>query len=318
MEINIEQLKNKHSNKPCVIVGGSQTMHNFNYKKFNGIIIVIGSAILRVHNKFHVDYIINSNNEFPVPEIPSHLNFLNKFRNNTTWIMSDTNCYSSIFKPNKNIWDNKIKINYVKYDDRHFNQKPCSPKKNCCNYLRLYPGRKNIFEITSEFYKERNFIKTTGTSVAEAALAVSLILGCSPIFMQGIDIPKTIYNGKQIGVKYYGYPSKYADSFLDKTSIYLRKKYFFYYLKKLNFKPYVLRIIERIRIGKYHSYFSLTNFSRSKILFYKLSKLAQKKKKKIIILSKSSTLLSIKGFKYLDSNLVDKKFYKFFIKKTIK
>jgi hypothetical protein len=282
MEINIEQLKNKHSNKPCVIVGGSQTMHNFNYKKFNGIIIVIGSAILRVHNKFHVDYIINSNNEFPVPEIPSHLNFLNKFRNNTTWIMSDTNCYSSIFKPNKNIWDNKLKINYVKYDDRHFNGKPCSPKKDCCDYLRLHPGRKNIFEITSEFYKERNSIKTTGTSVAEAALAVSLILGCSPIFIQGIDIPKTIYNGKQIGVKYYGYPSKYADSFLDKTSIYLRKKYFFYYLRKLNFKPYMLRIIERIRIGKYHSYFSLTNFFRSKIIFYKLSKLAKKKKEENI------------------------------------
>jgi hypothetical protein len=85
----------------------------------------------------------------------------------------------------------------------HFNGKPCSPKKDCCDYLKLYPGRKNIYEITSEFFKEKKTItKASGTSVAEIALAVSLLLGCNPIFMQGIDIPKTIYNGKQIGIKY--------------------------------------------------------------------------------------------------------------------
>ena len=319
MQIEFNKLFNKHKNIPCVIFGASQSMMDFDYEKFIGIKISVGTSILRIPKKFTVDYLVSCNNEFPVPEIPFHLNFLNKLDKNTAWIMSDTGCYNSLFKEDKRTWD-KLKINYYKYDDRHFNKKECSPKLNCCNYLKIYPKRETIFEALFSHYKEKNLIKETGTTVAEIGLVIALILGCNPIFVQGIDIPKTNYNSKQIGVKYlYGYPNKYADSFLDKTSIYLRKRYFFYYLRKLNFKPYILRLIERIRIGKYHSYFSLTNFSQSRILFYKLSKLAQKKGKKILILSKNSTLLSIKGFKYLDPDLVNKKFSKFFSKnKTMK
>jgi hypothetical protein len=315
MEIPIEELFNKHKNKPCIVFGGSQTMMDFDYEKFNGIIISIGSSILRTQNKFNVDYIVSANNEFPVPEIPFHLNFLNKFKKNTTWVMSDTACYSKLFKEDKRVWEEKLKINYVKYDDRHFNLKPCYPRQACCEYIELYKNRKTIFEALYSKHNQKNPIKKTGTTVAEIGLVLSLILGCNPIFMQGIDIPKEFYHGKQLGEKYYGYQSKYADTFLDKTTVYLRIKYLFYYLKRFNFKPYLIRLYHRFKIGKNYSFFYFTQFKESKKIFFELGKLAKKKNVKIFILSKNSTLCSIKNFKYFESKSIKKEFSKFFKKK---
>jgi hypothetical protein len=318
MEILLEELFDKHKNKPCVVFGGSQTMMDFDYQKFNGIIISVGSSILRVENKFKVNYIVSSNNEFPVPEIPFHLNFLNKFKKNTTWVMSDTACYNKLFKEDKHIWKKKLKINYVKYDDRHFNQKPCNPKKPCCEYINLYKQRKTLYETLYSKYEQKNPIKYTGTTVAEAGLCLAIILGCNPIFMQGIDIPKTNYHGKQIGKYYYGHQSKYADKILDKTTLYLRKKFLYYYLKKLDFMPYIKRLFQRLKIGNKYSFFSLTNYKESMKIFFELAKLANKKKIKIFILSKNSNLRFIKNFNFLDSDAIKKKFYKFFEKKIIK
>jgi hypothetical protein len=69
----------------------------------------------------------------------------------------------------------------------------------------------------------KNPIKKIGATSAEHALGLSLILGCKPIFIQGVDIPTKYYHGKQIGKKYYGYESIYADNFEDKTMRFLKK-----------------------------------------------------------------------------------------------
>ena len=101
MEIKLEDLRNKHLNQNCVIVGGSQSMHDFNFENFEGIIIVLGTAILRINQRFKPDYFISSNDNFPVPEINEHLEILNSYKQ-TTWIFSDTNLYSSIWLNLKN------------------------------------------------------------------------------------------------------------------------------------------------------------------------------------------------------------------------
>lgn len=315
MQIQLEQLFNKHKNMPCVIVGGSQTMMDFNYKKFKGIIISVGSSILRIHNRFEPHYLVGSNNEFPVIEISHHLNFLNKLNKNIIWVMSDTGCYNTLFTENKKIWDHKLKINYVKYDDRHFENKKCSPEQRCCKYLKLYPNRQTLYEILFSFCKKKNPIKKNGATSAEYALGLSLILGCKPIFIQGVDIPTKYYHGKQIGKKYYGYKSIYADNFEDKTMRFLKKKYFFYYLKRLDFMPYLKSFYNKLRIGRHNSFFSLNNFSETLSNFLQLGKLAKSKKVKIFVLSKKSNLLKISYFKFLNSSSVKEKYPSYFFKK---
>jgi len=312
MEIQLKELFNKHKNIPCVIVGGSQTMMDFDYKKFKGIKISIGSSILRIYKKFNINYLVTANNEFPVPEIPFHLNFLNKLNKSITWVTSDTACYSALFSEDRKIWDKKLKINYCKYDDRHFKKKNCSPKNKCCEFLKIYPNRETIYESLFSFYNEKNSIKKTGTTVAEIGLVLALILGCNPIFLQGVDIPKKHYHGKQLGQKYYGYQSKFADNLLDKTTSFLRIKYFFFYLRNARFKPYLTRLYQRIVIGKNNSFFSLTNFHESRKIFYYLGKFAKKKNTRLIVLSKNSTLRSVKNFEYLDSSTIKEKFANFF------
>jgi hypothetical protein len=122
------------------------------------------------------------------------------------------------------------------------------------------------------------------------------------------------YHGKQLGKKYYGYPSKFADNFLDKTTKFLRIKFFFYYLRNLNFKPYLKRLYHRLIIGKYVSFFSLTNFYESLKIFRHLGEFAKKKNIRLIVLNENSTLRKLKSYEYIDSNLIKKEFSKFFKK----
>ena len=77
MELNFDDLINSHKNESCIIIGGGHNLKNFNYEKFKGKKISIGSSILRTYNLFKSDYLISGNNHFPVVELDFHLDFLN-------------------------------------------------------------------------------------------------------------------------------------------------------------------------------------------------------------------------------------------------
>ena len=136
-EIDIENFYLKHKGKPCIIVGSGHTMMDFDYKKFKGIVILVGSSIFRTRGKINPDYLITANNHTPIPEVSAHLKKINKFKN-LTWIISDTACYDSIWDKNEKTYIEKFKVNYSFFDDRHFGNQPCKPKKKCCEFLKKY------------------------------------------------------------------------------------------------------------------------------------------------------------------------------------
>ena len=298
MHIPLEKLYNKHLNEDCIIVGGGPLMKQFDYKNFKGKIIFIGSVILRFNRKIKPHYLISSNNHFPVVEIKSHLRILNNLKK-TFWIMSDTSCYNDIWKFDpKNF--GKIKIHYSTFDDRHFNLKKCTPEKECCKFLKIYPKRRTLIEIIEKnFNKKYKFKNLIGVSVAEHAIGIAVLMGFKKIFIQGIDLPRKFYKGQTLGNKkeYYGYKSRYAEKVLKETLKICRKRYFVFYLKNFNFTPYLKGLLLRFKkfIKKDFSDFSEENLKNSLRLIQWLFKIHTARNRKIIILSKHSELTRLKG-----------------------
>ena len=133
-ELKLNDLINKHKNEKCIIVGGSHSMHDFDYENFNGKIIVVGTSILRLQ-RFDPDYLVSANNHFPVPEIDKHLQVLNNYKN-MTWIFSDSALYCDIWKKSDEFLNENLKIKFHAFEDRHFNGKKCKKLRNCCNFLK--------------------------------------------------------------------------------------------------------------------------------------------------------------------------------------
>ena len=221
MSKDIKYLHNKHINKPCVIAGSAKSLNNFDYENFKGIKIICGSTILRIKKKFEPTYLISSNSIFPIPNISKHVKIINSFKK-LTWIISDTGTFSDIWDFNEKNFK-KIRNKYFFFDERHFFKKKCIPLKKCCSHLKRYPERETINETLSKLTKIKFEVPFKGISIAEHALSLALILGCNPIFIQGVDLPNKYYSAKKINKNYYGAISKKADQIIDESIILTKK-----------------------------------------------------------------------------------------------
>ncbi len=108
MEYSFDNIKNRHKNKPCIIVSPGPNLAQFNYKKFNGKIICIGDSIIRGRKFFNADYWICANNEFPNPNIKWHLKIINSFKK-TFFIFSDTALFDLVWEKSNLYLKKKIK-----------------------------------------------------------------------------------------------------------------------------------------------------------------------------------------------------------------
>lgn len=298
MKIKIDDIINKYSkkNQSCVIVGSGHTMNEFDYENFDGKIIFCGSAILRLSN-IRPDYLISCNNHFPVINIKSHLDYLNKYPD-MTWIFSDTGCYHDIWDYDEELFK-KLKLKYTTFDDRHFFGKKCVPEKKCCKLLS-----KTSLQIFEDHFKTNFQSKNRkGVSIADHALIFAILMGFSKIYIQGIDLPTSNYQGKRIGKKYYGFENKEADDFIDKEVMQIcRKKFFLYYLKTLQFLPYLKSFLLRLKIlfKKDYSYFS-DNIDVSLDIISWISDIAKSNNQEIFNLSEKSNLRKVKSIKFISS-----------------
>ena len=108
-------------------------MVDFPFSSFEGKIICFGDSILRGKNFFEANYWIASNNEFPVPDYKKHLDIINSFKN-TKFIFSDSALYDNLWTKSEVYLEKNLKVDWACYDDRHFDNKPCIPKK-CCDLI---------------------------------------------------------------------------------------------------------------------------------------------------------------------------------------
>ena len=310
----IDSIIDKHAGDSCLILGSGPTLNDFDFRNFKGKILLAGSTILRIDKeKIKPDYLITSNNHFPVVNIQSHINFINTFEK-LTWILSDTGCHNDIWEFDEKLY-NKLKPNYIFFDDRHFGGVECNPRKDCCDFLKKYPNRYTLLELVEKkFNSNFNFDKKNGCSIADATFMVATLMGFEHIFIQGVDLPLKFYRGKQKNKSYFGYQNPNADKIEDEANKIIKKKYFFYYLKKMDLKPYFQSFYKKIYLYFFDQDYSLfeENFNTSINIFQWLTEINIKLNRKVFYLSKDSNLKKIKNLTFKQSKELNLDFKELF------
>lgn len=304
---NIEYFRNKEINKPCLLVGGSDSARKLLLKKFRGIVICFGDSLVRYQNKIKPKYWIASNEFFPVPEVKSHLKLINESK--TTLLLSYTNTYGGIRNYSENRLKKIIKTDWFVWDHIHKNKKKCKIEKKCCNLI----SKKNnsILDSYSKYLNVKNKFKTPSGTIAVEALAFSIYLGCKEIYIAGVDLPLTrdehygnIFKKNAISTEKK--ISKYLnDGILNYKKIQLKEKKissrikFFLYR---NFKNHYQKLVDlknsKINFRKFNiaSAFEV-DYKKIKFNFEFIFKTSIKKNILIYNLSEKSNLNSFKGIK---------------------
>ena len=291
MQLNINSLINKHLNEPCLLLGPSPSMSNFNFNEFNGQIITFGDTILRGEKFFKANYWIASNNEFPVPNYDPHLKIINYFLD-TTFIFSDTALYNNLWTYDENFLIDNLKVNWVKFDERHFKGQHCVPKNKCCELLKENPNRKTIQEIVSQFFNSK-IVVSEGYTVAVYALCFALIMGCNPIYIQGVDLP--FYKNE-----YTYFTNKDVDKMKFETKKFIRRQLYLKNSKKNLLSRLIKKIYKILNFGfKKESVFN-DDFEFIINSFDEYFRVARKKNVKIFYLNSESNLSKCKNIDFLD------------------
>ena len=183
---NFSYFVNKEKGKSCLLVGGSNSAKDFDFKKFKGIIICFGDSIIRYKKQIKPNYWIASNEFFPIPDIPSHLKLINSSK--STLLISNTNAYGGIRNFNKKKLNKKLKVNWFAWDHIHKNKKPCEKKRKCCNFINK--SESSLTDAFCKHFKKKNFFKLPSGTIAIEALAFAVLLGCNKIYISGVDLPE--------------------------------------------------------------------------------------------------------------------------------
>ena len=180
MKLEFKDIINKHKGKKCIVVGHGPSLNPYLDKlkdyKNNGYIIIGCNN----WNEFYINtpphYWLNANN---ADDTKTFLNVINTHK--PIWIYAD-----SVDLADKKWIEENINVDYLPYDQRHFEGKRCSScdSYGCDKYLN--PNRLTIQE---ELKKYTNFKKryNSGHTVAVHMLAFSILLGCSEIYVIGLD-----------------------------------------------------------------------------------------------------------------------------------
>ena len=187
MEISdFEFFINREKDKPCLVAGNAPTIINFPFDKFRGIYILGGSGPQLLKKIVSPNYWVTANTVFPVPQ--KHIKIINAVKD-CVFIFSDTAIYSNP----ENVYDydflkDNIKGSWFAFDHCHFKHKKCEPPKNCCKLVDLYPNRITFQEFAERQFGVKNMWHGSGTAVI-FSLIFAILMGCSPIYLQGVELP---------------------------------------------------------------------------------------------------------------------------------
>lgn len=187
MRINFNDIINSKKNKTgiCVATGPSLKPHLddiINLKNSDEHVIISVNEFDTMFPNLKADYRVVANSHFTVLR---EMNRLNKNKK-TKLIYAD-----SVDLTPKALVDRVLEIDYLPYDQRHFNSKHCTwgngvnGRHSCCDNIE--EGRLTIQEELKK-YCNVDFIYGSGDTVALHMLSVALLLGCNPIYLVGMDL----------------------------------------------------------------------------------------------------------------------------------
>ena len=182
---DFESFIDREKGRPCLVAGNAPSLMNFPFAEFRGVKILTGSGPQILKGRARPDYWVNANHMFPVPQ--KHLRLINSFRD-CVFIFSDSAAYWFQNVYDHDFLEKHIRVPWFAFDERHFNHQKCTPKKDCCRLVDLYPDRLTLQEFVERHFGVEPVYRGVGTAVLHS-LSFAILMGCSPIYLQGIELP---------------------------------------------------------------------------------------------------------------------------------
>ena len=220
----ISDLLKEKSKTPALIVGSAPNIRKIKGKLFNGVKIGVGDVPWRAPELGPFKYWVSANTLYPMPW---------KKKDKCAWLNSKSHLLlssASVVQSNLD-WlaiQHELKalalINDITfYDQRHFDGKPCEPSQNCCKFSKELISDLPIQQLLSQEIGEVNPAYSSGSTVALQGLALALILQYNPVYIIGVELPKTFGNYKTY--KNYKMPNEKIWAFIKRHIKYFLPHY---------------------------------------------------------------------------------------------
>lgn len=181
-----------HQNRPALVMGSSPTVKMVSNFPFDGIRIGVGDMPVRAPEFGPYDFWVCANSYYPLPWNRKHRKDIDD-SSARTLIASMSVLHSNepdeakfealaeIFKSDSNIL----------YEQRHFYELPCSPRKLCCEVSGKFELGQTIQEFLGQLIQQPNPAYSEGATVALHGYALAVLLRANPIYIAGVDLPTT-------------------------------------------------------------------------------------------------------------------------------
>jgi len=222
VEIELATFVNRHFETPAVIVGSSPNLEHFCFDTFEGVVIGVGDSPLRCLNLFQTDYWVVANSYWPRPWCSRDASALNDVEPQAAFIASTMFAYQNPedFSTMQRLIRENVRVPLVIFRTTHGNFEELdvslldTSDKRCNKVSSL-----SIQELVAKLAGSEGKY-SSGSSSAVHALALALIMGCSPINIIGVDLPHWLHDyryycplGWRKTIKKYGSMGPFCEDF---------------------------------------------------------------------------------------------------------
>lgn len=177
MKLEFKNILNKHKGKTGLVIAHGKSLDEhldkLNVYKHRNFIFFDCNDWYNFHN-FNPDYWVFANNVETIEKNCTKLNNID-----SCVVYAD-----SVDLTNRDWIENNLKCNYLPYDQRHFESRKCGCGR-CCS--QIIDSRLTIQEELQK-YTDYNKHYGTGDTVTLHMIALSILLGCNPVYIVGFDL----------------------------------------------------------------------------------------------------------------------------------
>lgn len=177
MKLEFKDIINKESDKNAIVIGMGPSLgkhiNKINQLKNNGFVLISCNDV-DAFTSIDPDYWVLANSEATIRAMHLRLN-----TKKAVVVYAD----SVDLTPRDEV-DQCLKVDYLPYDQRHFNGHKCGAGA-CCKHI--IPGRLTIQEELKKYTNHSTMPVHSGT-VAVQMLPLAVLLGCKNIYVVGVDL----------------------------------------------------------------------------------------------------------------------------------
>lgn len=179
MKISFRDIIDKHKGSPALVIAHGPSFNPYISKIKN--LKDRGFFIFGCNEWYHIyeeapHYWLLANN---VQRIQTDFRKMNQYSGKTVVVYAD-----SVDLTNRGWVAQNLECDYLPYDQRHFESNPCF-SQTCCGHI--IPGRLTIQEELQR-YTGADKHYGSGDTVALHGISLSVLTGCNPIYIIGMDL----------------------------------------------------------------------------------------------------------------------------------